>query len=793
MANHLGIKRLLLVLTLVLLGCCWLIPAAGAAETAGLGLLNVTNPPPVLTVPNPVENWRVRSVTGTTNAFKDVAWGYNRYVAAGPNGTVYTSPTGEVWTKQNSGISYGIHGLIYDGSLFVGAGGLCNIWSSGDGSTWTKNTLDGNSSLNGLCKGTGLTWNGQTPGPLYVAVGNASSQGNYTIITSGQATAGWVATYVGWGVDLKAVTYGKGNFVAVGSLGNIMTSGNGQAWTGATSGTTAGLNGVTYAYDPANGVDLFVAVGNSGAIYTSSNGTSWSYRQSVTGWDSRVTNNLRDVAYAGGYFVAVGDGGALLTSTDGKNWLQRDSKTIGDLNGVIGANPGFVAVGIDYDAMQPLVIQSDPLAAGSAPTVTTDPAESVTTSSAVLKGRISNTGTAAAADIRGFAYRQQGAGSWIEAGNQSGSFGTGDYSYSLSGLTSATVYEYIARAHSSYGWGEGAVRTFTTGAAGPPSVGITLDRNSAPVGENIMVTMTASNIVNPEYQLWIQSATDGSWSTPGPYSTTATLAVSKLVPGTYNLTAYAKTVGSAYGTAVASSPVAISFTKSHAVTALDVTGPNGAQPVGGAAVFTATATDEGGTPLYQFWYHDVSGWHQVGPYATDNRLTVSNLQRGSYVIAVYALDADDVAAGRWSAAFYRVFILNVGSSVTLIEPWYEPNIYEGVDVSATAVGLTGAEYQFWYRTPGGQWHQSGDYTAANSYFFWADEVGTYRVIVFAKDHYAPATDQFSVSDAKDIYVTDQVIFYSARTEGPAVPSPAPLANAGDGPGPGVVATLSSGA
>jgi hypothetical protein len=59
------------------------------------------------------------------------------------------------------------------------------------------------------------------------------------------------------------VTYGDGQFVAVGSLGTILTSTDGTVWTTRNSGTTIYLISVTY------GNGQFVAVGKKGVILTS--------------------------------------------------------------------------------------------------------------------------------------------------------------------------------------------------------------------------------------------------------------------------------------------------------------------------------------------------------------------------------------------------------------------------------------------------------------------------------------------------------------------------------------------
>ena len=73
------------------------------------------------------------------------------------------------------------------------------------------------------------------------------------------------------------------------------------------------LNGVTY------GNGQFVAVGAAGAILTSKDGSSWTPRFPNTRAD------LFDVAWNGSLFVAVGAGGAAYTSPDGIFWARRPS------------------------------------------------------------------------------------------------------------------------------------------------------------------------------------------------------------------------------------------------------------------------------------------------------------------------------------------------------------------------------------------------------------------------------------------------------------------------------------
>ena len=113
---------------------------------------------------------------------------------------------------------------------------------------------------------------------------------------------------------LYGIVLGKGQLVAVGNNGTIVTSLDGNTWTSQTLGTS-NLRGVTY------GNGLFVAVGEGGAILTSPDGTTWTTRTSGT------LTLLWSVTYGNGLFVAVGSSGTILTSPDGTTWTTQTSAT----------------------------------------------------------------------------------------------------------------------------------------------------------------------------------------------------------------------------------------------------------------------------------------------------------------------------------------------------------------------------------------------------------------------------------------------------------------------------------
>jgi hypothetical protein len=166
----------------------------------------------------------------------------------------------------------------------------------------------------------------------FVAVGGVGE-----IVTSPDAIT-WTIRGQHFTIEgLKSVTYGQNRFVAVWGLndGATAASPDGITWTQGIL-TEHPLSGVAY------GNDTFVAVGFGGTILTSGDGITWVQIPSVT-WE-----NLYGITFGNNTFVAVGTGGNTLVSPNGLTWTQGNSLPFPDyhwLNGVFYGNNTFVAVG----------------------------------------------------------------------------------------------------------------------------------------------------------------------------------------------------------------------------------------------------------------------------------------------------------------------------------------------------------------------------------------------------------------------------------------------------------------
>ena len=265
--------------------------------------------------------WSSQTSPATTK-ISSIAWSGSGFVAAGTNGTIWTSATGigGQWTQRTSGTTSEIRGISYGNSKWVAAVAtnvVSSTLTSSDSVTWKLNQGDV-----GYISG-GVYANGK-----YVVVGSSG------LIFSSLDGITWAAVS-GQSASFNSIAYGGGVFAAVGYAGAIATSTNGDSWTTRTYSSSTNFNSVTW-YGT-----KFVAVGYSASQWvsaTSSDGTSWAQSQAGSG-------SLNGVASGPSGMVAVGNTGLVLTTTDGATWVSRTSGTTLQISAVTYGNNQFVAAG----------------------------------------------------------------------------------------------------------------------------------------------------------------------------------------------------------------------------------------------------------------------------------------------------------------------------------------------------------------------------------------------------------------------------------------------------------------
>ncbi len=280
-------------------------------------------------------------------------------------------------------------------------------------------------------------------------------------------------------------------------------------------------------------------------------------------------------------------------------------------------------------------------------------------------------------------------------------------------------------------------------------IGLSLPDNP-PIGTAVTIRATGGNSPT-EYQFWMQNPATKQWTSSGPFTSRPYWSVKEAVPGVYRVLLYVK---ASQRTLLAASGN-IGFVNQSAipmVSGLTLNNPHIKLAQGASTTITATASDPNGRPEYQFWVHGPGNqWKMIQNYSPNNTLSLTKLTAGSYVIAAYALDKIQVAQGLFNQAYRDSTVIDVNSHIFLNAP-LSTSAQMPITIMASTSGITDPVYQFWYETPSRQWTVSGNYQNTGSFTFTPSQSGTYHIVVYAKDPYAPATSAFALNAASTVSV-----------------------------------------
>ncbi|MDX8385590.1 MAG: hypothetical protein R8M11_03625 [Gallionella sp.] len=274
------------------------------------------------------------------------------FAAVGTAGAIFTSNDGINWDNQATPLGfmsdlYAVAGYAANQNnpsnpalswVAVGAGGA-SIYSS-NGIDWHQGRADlGNPSLRSLMQVSGIYYAAGDNGTIEKSInGGMSWEPPLTPITTN---------------NLNGISYGI-SYLAVGDLGTILTSSDGDIWDvepPAIPATTANLRHVTSIGT------IMVAVGDAGTIVTSiDSGVTWTTQilagvpnlVSVAAQPHLVSNAVADplLGYiSNAQIVAIDSAGNAYTSTNGLTWIGPISTGIASANALVSSGFGFVATG----------------------------------------------------------------------------------------------------------------------------------------------------------------------------------------------------------------------------------------------------------------------------------------------------------------------------------------------------------------------------------------------------------------------------------------------------------------
>ena len=188
--------------------------------------------------------------SGTSLDLFDVAYGNGKLVAVGLFGTVLHSSDGIQWVAApGTGTAY--HVVFFSGAFYQ-CGSFGNLSRSTDGIVWTRISIAGERNLGVIVAGNNSLIVGSYWGDLWRSENGGS----------------WDQVRSGAGAGLYGGVYGDGTFVLGGTGGTIIFSTDGTNWTEAATAAADSINLQAIAYG--NGV--FLASGSVGGVYRAEEG-----------------------------------------------------------------------------------------------------------------------------------------------------------------------------------------------------------------------------------------------------------------------------------------------------------------------------------------------------------------------------------------------------------------------------------------------------------------------------------------------------------------------------------------
>ena len=195
-----------------------------------------------------------------------------------------------------------------------------------------------------------------------------------------------------------------------------------------------------------------------------------------------------------------------------------------------------------------------------APTVTTQAVSGIGTVSATGNGTITNIGSEYAT-IRGVCWNTGGNPTVANSKSyQTGSFGTGSFSRSMTGLSPGVLYYVRAYAYNSAGYGYGSQVSFTTNKTIPSvtTQACTNVTGSSALGNGTITALGGENATTRGFCYMVGTSGDPTTANSKVYDTGSfgagafSKSITGITPGTgYRVRAYAiNSIGTAYGTTV---------------------------------------------------------------------------------------------------------------------------------------------------------------------------------------------------------------------------------------------------
>ena len=268
------------------------------------------------------EEWGVDGKDDSNNLIS-AAYGAGKFVVVGGGGWsrdtqaghILTSPDGVKWTEVKK-LPFRVSPLVYAGKRFIAGGPDRTLWFSDDGTNWTQG---------GQAKAEGIpSWalwfrQGAYGNGVYVFMGEAGAKKEFFWCM--RTTDGTKVDFRADLPQLRSLAFGNKLFVAVGN-GAIVTSVDGKDWLKQERPVDEKLDWIQWTGKQ------FLAGGGKVTL-TSTDGKTWQ--------PSTIRAPGRIVWTDGQRFIASSWPGKMFFSADGKTWQQSTAMTPNGINAVVKA------------------------------------------------------------------------------------------------------------------------------------------------------------------------------------------------------------------------------------------------------------------------------------------------------------------------------------------------------------------------------------------------------------------------------------------------------------------------
>lgn len=161
--------------------------------------------------------------------------------------------------------------------------------------------------------------------------------------------------------------------------------------------------------------------------------------------------------------------------------------------------------------------------------------------------------------------------------------------------------------------------------------------------------------------------------------------------------------------------------------------PGVSAPIG--AAITITARPEYGVQvLYEFWLRSPAGvWRKVRGFAPGATYGWQPKDAGEYLWVVYAREAEKPdARSSYTDMRFTVTVGGLSGVMLAASPGTGALTGRPITVTATPIGSTDADYEFWLRDPNGVWTKVQNFSSANSRAWQPTTPGRYQWVVYAR-------------------------------------------------------------